>query len=291
MTNPDQITTPDLDSIVNRHFSALLTELHQLDDPTWDATDQNLKEVNSFRWEVGEDHLEVYEPDNPALTWSALRTQLQARMREYYAQIQSELPRYADGGYPLWYLDRGETRALCPKCATEHIRDCSRQGLTPQLTKAVNWEDPNFWCEACDDRIESAYAEPEEDSETGLSAYVDKFSGYNLCYDHPEKVLETAYVVDGEKAIKPIPTGGSTDYIGRTSVVYDDGARRTVDAVLLEDDLTHHYYVVLYGDEMWQEEVHRRKFTSCQLQTALAYILSFPDSEEPSPADKAWPVG
>lgn len=61
------------------------------------------------------------------------------------------LPAYAwPGGYPMFYLD-AENCILCPKCANK--------GEIAPTAYSVNWEDPQLFCEECNERIESAYAE------------------------------------------------------------------------------------------------------------------------------------
>lgn len=66
-------------------------------------------------------------------------------------------PRWAwPGGYPLYYITLTDCVVLCPECADKHD-----EGIDPIGSVKVNWEDPMLWCEACNQRIESAYAEEE----------------------------------------------------------------------------------------------------------------------------------
>lgn len=66
-------------------------------------------------------------------------------------------PAYSSvGGYPLFYLDL-EYNLYCPDCA-EAAED--EDGVVP--TGHPNWEDPCLYCD-CGTRIESAYAEKEEE--------------------------------------------------------------------------------------------------------------------------------
>jgi hypothetical protein len=66
------------------------------------------------------------------------------------------------GGYPLYYIT-ADAGCLCPECA-EMAR---REGLTNDrqdtqwyiLAAEVNWEDASLYCDNCEERIESAYAE------------------------------------------------------------------------------------------------------------------------------------
>lgn len=74
---------------------------------------------------------------------------------------QPELPRDSDGrlskwawpgGYPIYYLDN-ENNVLCPDCA-------NKPGYsTKPVTTDVNWEDSELFCDDCNKRIDSAYAE------------------------------------------------------------------------------------------------------------------------------------
>lgn len=72
--------------------------------------------------------------------------------------------RYADGGYPkFWLVSDGETLsyaaclANCGRIARS-IRDGSQDGWRV-VACDVNWEDPEMLCADTGDRIESAYAE------------------------------------------------------------------------------------------------------------------------------------
>ena len=66
-----------------------------------------------------------------------------------------KLPAYAwPGGYPIFYLTK-KGNVLCPKCANkEGVRS-----EDPPTAHDANWEDPDLYCEGCNKRIESAYAE------------------------------------------------------------------------------------------------------------------------------------
>lgn len=69
------------------------------------------------------------------------------------------------GCYPVFYFVTADTRETfrdascwCPKCCnTEEDEDLS------VVAAEVNWEDPDLTCEQCGERIESAYAEPEQE--------------------------------------------------------------------------------------------------------------------------------
>lgn len=55
----------------------------------------------------------------------------------------------AIGAYPLAYLTASSV--LCPQCASANPRAVT--------IAAINWEDPDLFCDECSDRIQSAYAE------------------------------------------------------------------------------------------------------------------------------------
>ena len=81
------------------------------------------------------------------------------------ASIQHVLTRFAwPGGYPL-FLVTTDGAALCPDCVKSEIRNivdaCRRADNNGWRVLAgdINWEDPNLYCDHCNNRIESAYTE------------------------------------------------------------------------------------------------------------------------------------
>tara|TARA_R100000742_G_C4239320_1_gene59305 strand:+ start:493 stop:708 length:216 start_codon:yes stop_codon:yes gene_type:complete len=56
------------------------------------------------------------------------------------------------GCYPIFYITPDD-RPICADCAH------------PTFLGHVNWEDPDLYCDDCDERIESAYADEEEEKE------------------------------------------------------------------------------------------------------------------------------
>ena len=69
------------------------------------------------------------------------------------------------GGYPLFFVT-ADGAALSFKAASkerrnilEAIRDNDTRGGWRVVELAVNWEDPELYCDHSNDRIESAYAE------------------------------------------------------------------------------------------------------------------------------------
>jgi hypothetical protein len=59
------------------------------------------------------------------------------------------------GGYPIVYVayEDNEPVWLCPQCAD---KDKHKGHL---VSADINWEDPELYCDDCNERIESAYAE------------------------------------------------------------------------------------------------------------------------------------
>ena len=71
------------------------------------------------------------------------------------------LPKYSNEpnfvGYPLWYI------------VDEHICQCNECAAVSKsegysVSKQVNWDDTNLWCDECSEKIESAYI-PDEDTQ------------------------------------------------------------------------------------------------------------------------------
>ena len=109
---------------------------------------------------------------DPELSPKAVRMgRMSNIMRETHADKETgELDKYADGGYPLFYL-AGSDDVCCAACANDPDTGLSAFGIEfRDLIHAygVNWEDPDLFCE-CGERIESAYAEDDvgKENETG----------------------------------------------------------------------------------------------------------------------------
>ncbi len=60
------------------------------------------------------------------------------------------------GSYPLFYIS-DECNALCADCANERQDE--------DISAHANWENSALYCDSCSQRIESAYAEEEEDND------------------------------------------------------------------------------------------------------------------------------
>jgi hypothetical protein len=72
-----------------------------------------------------------------------------------------QLPKYSNQpnfvGYPLWYVI-DDYKCQCNECAT--ISKSEGHSVEEQ----VNWDDSNLWCDECSEKIESAYADEEDDN-------------------------------------------------------------------------------------------------------------------------------
>lgn len=85
-------------------------------------------------------------------------------MPELESESESvKLPRDSDGrlskwawpgGYPIFYLD-GEDSILCADCARKSDEE-EVEHFKP-VAAGINYEDKEWFCEQCSERIESAY--------------------------------------------------------------------------------------------------------------------------------------
>jgi hypothetical protein len=70
----------------------------------------------------------------------------------------NKLPKYSNEpnfvGYPLWYVI-DDYKCQCNECATIS----KEEGYS--VSKQVNWDDANLWCDECSAKIEAAYIEEE----------------------------------------------------------------------------------------------------------------------------------
>lgn len=83
-------------------------------------------------------------------------------MREQADAKTGELPAYAwPGGYPIFYMTHKSCDVVCVKCANDHETGLDAFGDERIGASDVNWEEPDLYCD-CGERIESAYAEPDE---------------------------------------------------------------------------------------------------------------------------------
>lgn len=72
------------------------------------------------------------------------------------------------GGYPLFYVSK-KSEVVCPKCANHDMTENAFKDECGNdldiVTADANWEDPRLYCDICEERIESAYAEDEVETD------------------------------------------------------------------------------------------------------------------------------
>lgn len=79
-----------------------------------------------------------------------------------YKYTDGTLWRYTSiGCYPMFYVTQ-RCDVLCYQCADEELK-LGHDSFDPPINGDVNWEDPDLFCDACSGRIESAYAEDEDE--------------------------------------------------------------------------------------------------------------------------------
>ena len=66
------------------------------------------------------------------------------------------------GGYPILYLDC-EDNVMCPACAQEAL---AGGGMIP-LAYFVHYEGAPEYCSDCNEMVESAYGDPDEEKSDG----------------------------------------------------------------------------------------------------------------------------
>ena len=87
-----------------------------------------------------------------------------------YRYPDGSVHRYAwPGGYPLFYLT-ADDGVLCPACVEAEVEaiagaESDEDDQWRIVAADVNWEDSYLYCDHCNERIESAYAEPTEDGD------------------------------------------------------------------------------------------------------------------------------
>lgn len=92
---------------------------------------------------------------------------------EFRRALRTDLKyRFSSHGYPV-FLVMSDGECLCQLCAHaekarihEACRTGARDGWKAEGAQ-VNWEDPELFCDHCNARIESAYAEPESADQEG----------------------------------------------------------------------------------------------------------------------------
>ena len=79
----------------------------------------------------------------------------------------SHVVKYAfPGGYPVYYVT-ADGGVLSAEAVEENLGECCDPSDSGWYVVAhdVNWEDPHLYCDHTGERIESAYAEEDSDSE------------------------------------------------------------------------------------------------------------------------------
>lgn len=76
-------------------------------------------------------------------------------------------PKYTSMGcYPLFYITR-DMSVLCADCMNGDDAKVGHEDAQWDVVDFdTNWEDATLYCDHCSERIESAYAEPEEEKES-----------------------------------------------------------------------------------------------------------------------------
>ena len=66
------------------------------------------------------------------------------------------------GLYPIYYITR-DCVCLCPDCVNDNLALCADTDNDNWCVEIsdVNWENPELYCDNCDCRIPSAYADNE----------------------------------------------------------------------------------------------------------------------------------
>ena len=92
------------------------------------------------------------------------------------------------GGYPIFYLAADDS-VVCAGCANgSAYRTWNEEDLEHLIIASdINWEDAHLFCDDCQERIESANAEDE--TETDI---------LGLTYDRAESMHQTGHLSDAE---------------------------------------------------------------------------------------------
>lgn len=76
------------------------------------------------------------------------------RVLQLAREYVGELPRFSDGGYPMFYVDRSN-EVICSDCANDSFNG------DPIVGYDINWES-EMYCDSCGNRIPSAYSDNNE---------------------------------------------------------------------------------------------------------------------------------
>ena len=86
------------------------------------------------------------------------------RRKQEFPDSPEKLYAYSGHGYPLFYYVRSSV--LCA--------DCARKVFDEIDDWNTNWEDPGLFCDDCGARIESAYAEDQQEARNELSQKLEE---------------------------------------------------------------------------------------------------------------------
>jgi len=70
------------------------------------------------------------------------------------------------GLYPIYYVTK-DSGTLCPECVNDNLKLCSTDNGANEdaqwfvVASDINWENPELYCDNCECRIPSAYADNE----------------------------------------------------------------------------------------------------------------------------------
>jgi hypothetical protein len=82
-----------------------------------------------------------------------------ANLRELRESNNGKLPAFIwPGGYPMYYLD-ADNQVLCADCANRSADDPDELPSFKPADGDANYEDAHLYCDSCNERIPSAYAE------------------------------------------------------------------------------------------------------------------------------------
>lgn len=100
---------------------------------------------------------------NDRKVWELLSRDRPDMIKPYGMSIDMDIVAWP-GGYPLYYITK-DCAALCPKCVNENIELLSDKD-DPQwyiVGVDVNYENTSLYCDHCNEQIESAYGDDEQD--------------------------------------------------------------------------------------------------------------------------------